>query len=255
MIETEMPGSRLLVFEDPETLFKVADAYVRRLATATVQARGRFLLVLSGGSTPQPLYRRLVEAGEQDPIPWQETHIFWGDERMVPSTNPESNAGQADSLLLSHVPVPDSQIHRIPGEEKDPVTAAEIYAHTLQQLAEEGAAWPRFDLVLLGLGSDGHTASLFPGSTFPVPAEQPTQAVLAKYGDRPAGRVTLTPPVFNSARHIVFLVTGEEKAGALAHVLEGEYDPTQWPAQRIQPENGTLVWFADTAAASQVVQR
>lgn len=253
MIETEISGSQLLVFEDSATLFQVADARVRQLATAAVQARGRFLLVLSGGSTPQPLYRRLAEAGEQDPVPWKQTHIFWGDERMVPAADPESNAGQAESLLLTHVPIPDNQIHRIPGEE-DPVTAAEAYAQTLQEFAEEGAAWPRFDLVLLGLGSDGHTASLFPGSTFPVPAEQPTQAVLAKYGDRPAGRVTLTSAVFSSARHIFFLVTGDEKAEALARVLEGEYDPTQWPAQRIQPEDGTLVWFADAAAASRIIQ-
>lgn len=254
MIETELPGSQLLIFENLATLFEVADAYVRRLAIISVQARARFLLALSGGSTPHPLYRRLAQANEKEPFPWEQTHIFWGDERMVPASDPESNAGQAKSLLLSHVPVPEKQIHPIPYEE-DPVTAAEGYAHTLEQVAEAGAAWPRFDLVLLGLGSDGHTASLFPGSTFPVPAEQPTQAVLAKYGDRPAARVTLTPPVFNSARYLLFLVTGEEKAEALARVLEGDYAPVQWPAQRIQPEDGKLIWLADTAAASQVVSR
>lgn len=254
MIETEIPGSQLLVFEDPATLFEVADAYVRRLAIISVQARGRFLLTLSGGSTPLPLYRRLAKVDEKEPFPWQQTHIFWGDERMVPISDPESNAGQAESLLLSHVPVPDEQIYPIPHEE-DPVASAEAYAHTLEQAAEADTAWPRFDLVLLGLGSDGHTASLFPGSTFPVPAEQPTQAVLAKYGGRPVGRVSLTPPVFNSARYILFLVTGEEKAQALAQILEGDYDPVQWPAQRIQPEDGKIVWLADAAAASQVVQR
>ena len=240
---------KILIFKSPAALYEGAAAYVRQVAAEAVAARGQFLLVLSGGSTPQPLYRRLAEASTEAPIPWQQTHIFWGDERMVPPDHPESNFGQANSLLLSHVPVPKSQIYRIKGD-TDPVTASEAYAETLQTAAaEDEAAWPRFDLVLLGLGSDGHTASLFPGSTYPIPAEQPTEAVLAKYGDRPAGRVTLTPPIFNSARHLLFLVVGEQKAEALAAVLEGEDNPSDWPAQRIRPVDGTLTWFVDEAAA------
>jgi 6-phosphogluconolactonase len=186
---------------------------------------------------------------EETPFPWAQTHIFWGDERMVSPTHPESNFGQAESLLLTRVPVPPTQVYRISGE-VDPVTAAGAYADILQEVAgSEGALWPRFDLVLLGLGSDGHTASLFPGSASPLPDQQPTLAVSANYEDRPAGRVTLTPPAINSARHILFLVTGTEKAEALTQVLNGPDDPVRWPAQRIQPEKGTLIWFADEAAA------
>ena len=249
MSDVESLQAKLLIFETTDALYQVAEAYVRRLADAAVVARDRFLVALSGGSTPRPLFRRLARNDEDNPFPWAQTHVFWGDERMVPPTHPESNFGQAQSLLLSHVPVPPAQVYRIPGE-KDPATAAAEYAETLRQVAAaDGSAWPRFDLVLLGLGSDGHTASLFPGSATPLPAAQPTLAVLADYGDRPGGRVSLTPPVLNSARHIVFLVTGAEKAEALAHVLAGPEDPESWPAQRIQPEEGTVIWFADEDAA------
>jgi len=249
MLDVDRPQSQLLIFETADALYQVAEAYVRQRAAVAVEERGRFLLVLSGGSTPLPLYRRLAKPRVEKPFPWSQTHLFWGDERMVPPTDPESNFGQAESSLLTHVPVPTTQVYRIPGEQ-DPVTASETYAETLRQAAAAtGKAWPRFDLVLLGLGSDGHTASLFPGSAFPPPVGQPTQAVLAQYGDRPAGRVTLTSPVFNSARHLVFLVTGAGKAEALAHVLAGPPDPVRWPAQRIQPENGTLVWFVEEKAA------
>lgn len=249
MIEVEKPPSKLLIFETPAALYQAADAYVRRLAAEAVATRGRFLFVLSGGGTPRPLYRRLAESDDQDPFPWAQTYIFWGDERMVPPTHPESNFGQAESLLLTHVPLPPNHVYRVPGEE-DPLTASDLYAATLRQVAAAtGALWPRFDLVLLGLGTDGHTASLFPGSTFPPPPEQATEAVLAKYGDRPVGRITLTPPAINSARHVAFLVTGAEKAEALAHVLEGGSNPVQWPAQRINPAEGSLVWFVDEEAA------
>jgi 6-phosphogluconolactonase len=166
------------------------------LARQAVAARGAFFVALAGGSTPRPLYRRLVDL---DALPWPETHVFWGDERTVPPDHPESNYHQARELLLDHVPVPAAQVYRIQGE-LDPVSAAEAYAQTLLAAAAAGEAWPRFDLVLLGLGSDGHTASLFPGSTYPVEEMQPTVAVSADYGNRPAGRVSLTPPVFNSAR-------------------------------------------------------
>lgn len=251
MNEAEKPQSQLLVFDSAAALYRVAEGYVQRLAEAAVQERGSFLFALSGGSTPQPLFRRLADPHS---LPWACTHVFWGDERMVPPDDPESNYHQAASLLLDHVPVPPSQIHRIPGEE-DPVSAAEMYAQTLRATAGDGAAWPRFDLALLGLGADGHTASLFPGSAFPIAPEVATEAVLAKTENRPPARVTLTAQVFNSARHVIFLVRGEEKAEALAHVLEGEYKPRQWPAQRIHPADGNLLWFVDEAAASRLVSK
>jgi 6-phosphogluconolactonase len=235
-----------LIFDTQEALFAHAAAHVQQLAEEAVAARGRFLFVLSGGSTPAPLYRRLAQATG---FPWPQTYVFWGDERMVPPHHPGSNFGQARELLLDHVPVAPEHVYRIRGE-MDRVSAAEAYAHELLQLAGEYLPWPRFDLVLLGLGSDGHTASLFPGSTFPVRKGQATLAVSAGYDDRPAGRVTLTPSVFNSARNIVFLVTGGEKAEAVAAVLGQEADRVQWPAQRIRPDKGTLTWLLDREAAA-----
>jgi len=255
-----MSPPQLLIFETAHELYHVAAAYWRRLAQEAAEVRGRFLLLLAGGSTPQPLYQRMAQPPYREDVPWSQTHVFWGDERMVPSDDPQNNYGQARELLLSHVPVPAEQVHPIHGE-LEPEEAAAAYSKTLarwttrteERLAEGQPAWPRFDLVLLGLGRDGHTASLFPGSAANEEKQRPAKAVHVEYGDRPADRVTLTPPVFNSARQILFLVTGEEKAGALASVLEGKNDPTRWPAQRIRPQNGRVSWLVDRAAAAQLV--
>lgn len=247
---------QLLIFETAAELHHVAAAYWRRLAQEAVEARDRFLLVLAGGSTPKPLYRRMAQPPYREDVPWSQTFVFWGDERMAPPGDPQSNYGQARELLLSQVPVPPEHVHPIPGE-LEPEAAAAAYNETLAQwakrLAEAERAWPRFDLVMLGLGRDGHTASLFPGSAARKREEQPARAVHAEYGDRPADRVTLTPPAFNSARQILFLVTGAEKAEALAGVLEGEDNPVRWPAQRIRPRNGRVSWLVDRAAAGQLV--
>lgn len=254
-----MPFPQLLIFETAPELYHVAAAYWRRLAQKAVEARGRFLLVLAGGSTPKPLYRLMAQPPYREDVPWSETYVFWGDERMVAPADPQSNYGQAREQLLANVPVPSEQIYPIPGE-LAPEEAAAAYDRALAQLAadpsvtpaEAGQRWPRFDLVLLGLGRDGHTASLFPGSVANEREGPPARAVNVAYGERPADRVTLTPPVFNSARQILFLVTGEEKAAALAGVLEGEEDPVRWPAQRIRPEEGRLTWLVDRAAATQL---
>ncbi|MDX1687709.1 MAG: 6-phosphogluconolactonase [Candidatus Promineifilaceae bacterium] len=243
---------QLLIFETAAELHHVAAAYWRRLAQEAVEVRGRFLLVLAGGSTPKPLYRRMAQSPYREDVPWSQTHVFWGDERMTSPEDPESNYGQARETLLSQVPVPPEQVHPVPGK-LEPEEAALAYGETLARWARAGRSWPRFDLVLLGLGSDGHTASLFPGSTGGEEEGVPARAVHAEYGDRPADRVTLTPPVFNSARQIFFLVTGEEKAEAVAGVLDGEYDPGRWPAQRIRPEDGRVSWLVDRAAATQLV--
>ena len=257
-----MPEPSLLIFDtvaDTDTrpeksdLYQKAAAFVARQARASVAARRRFLLALSGGSTPEPLFRRLAQPPYRDGLPWAQTHVFWADERAVPPDHPASNYGQAQRLLLERVAVPPEQIYRIPGEE-DPLTAAEAYANVLRRQSDAGRAWPRLDLVLLGMGSDGHTASLFPGSAFPIKRPQPTMAVSVKYGDRPAGRVTLTPGIINDARQILFLVTGESKAEALAAVLEGEPRPVQLPAQRVQPRDGAVCWMIDRAAAQQLQQ-
>lgn len=249
---------QLLVFETPAELYHVAAVYWRQLAQKAVDERGRFLVALSGGSTPEPLYRRMVQPPYREDVPWSETHTFWGDERMVPPEDAQSNYGQVQELLLAHVPVPEENVHRIRGElgaEEAATAYAETLAQFSQQPAEGEQAWPRFDMVLLGLGSDGHTASLFPGSSGDDEERAPVRAVQAVYDDRPADRVTLTPAIFNSARQILFLVIGEEKTEALTNVLEGEHDPAQWPAQRIRPEHGRVSWLVDRAAAGQLIER
>jgi len=233
---------------DPISLSHAAVELFARLALESVAARGRFTVALSGGGTPQALYRLLAQAPYSEALPWDRMHFYWGDERCVPpDDDKESCFNQARSALLAHVPLPEGNIHRIKGE-LSPGQAAADYAAQLKAMAEADLDWPRLDLVLLGLGADGHTASLFPGSD--LTSGVATIAVTAHYQDRPANRVSLTPDVFNSAANILFLATGIEKAQALAQTLAGPRDPIMLPAQRIRPENGNINWYVDEAAAS-----
>jgi len=207
-------------------------------------------LVLAGGGTPLALYARLAEAD----LPWERVHFFWGDERLVPPDDPGSNYATAHDALLRHLSLPEANIHRVKGE-LEPAAAVADYAEQLRAFAQQHdpgcpSPWPRFDVVLLGLGEDGHTASLFPGS--PAECVVPVQAVEADYAGRPAQRVTLTSIVFNHARRVAFLVTGENKAAAVAAALGPRRDPDQYPAQRIEPEEGEVVWFLDKAAGRAV---
>lgn len=241
---------QVLVFETLDALYQTAAAYVKRTAEAAVQARDRFTFALSGGGTPGPIYELLAQPPYSTTLPWAKTHVFWGDERLVPADAPGSSYHQAWTTLLAHVPLPAGNIHRLKGELPPPAAAAD-YAQQLAALAEEGQAWPSFDLVLLGLGSDGHTASLFPAGTQPQ-YHTPTLAVTADYAGRPAGRVTLTPLVFNAARNLLFLATGAEKAAAIAATLDGPFDPARWPAQRLQPDPGRVTWLIDRPAAQQL---
>jgi 6-phosphogluconolactonase len=218
------------------------------LAREAFEARGRFLVSLSGGSTPKALYRLLV--GES--LPWDRILFFWGDERCVPPQDAESCYNQAHRMLLGYVRVPAKNIFRIKGELK-PETAAAEYAQQLKELADPGLAWPRFDLCLLGLGADGHTAALFPGSA--ETSGIATVAATANYQDRPANRVSLTPDVFNAARNVVFLAAGQEKAEALSKTLTGNPDPVNLPAQRIHPGAGNVLWLVDESAASQLPEK
>ena len=178
-------------------------------------------------------------------------HFFWGDERLVPPDDTGSNYYHAAQLLLDQVHVPAENIHRVKGELSSEAAVLD-YTAQLQSFTTGQRSWPRFDLVLLGLGSDGHTASLFPGSPGKDGPEMAVKAVTANYEDRPSQRLTLTPTVFNDARHVLFLVTGANKAEAAAAVLEGPYDPEQWPAQRIQPSAGIITWLIDNAAAAKL---
>lgn len=221
---------------------------------AIVAAKGIASLVLSGGSTPINVYKLFHSPFYPDSQLWDKIHFFWGDERLVPPDDPDSNYAAAKAAFLDPLSIPPDNIHRIKGE-LPPQEAAADYAARLMTWAaryDPGAPnrWPRFDLVLLGLGADGHTASLFPGS--PVEVDAPVIAVTADYQGRPAGRVTLTPPVFNDAHHIVFLVAGAAKADAVYGTFYTD-DPVRFPAQRIQcVDDMEPLWFLDKDAARRL---
>lgn len=241
----------LLILDDPLAVAEAAAALVGEKISSAVEERDIASLVLSGGSTPSAMFRLLAQPPYLDAFPWSSLHLFWADERLVAPDDPGSNFGQAQELLLQHVPIPDKNQHRMRGELL-PQSAAADYTEQLwtwQQAHDSPAPhpWPRFDLVLLGLGGDGHTASLFPDS--PPDEQRPVVAVTAGYDGRPSHRITLTPPVFNDARAVAFLVTGSSKSAALAGTLQGDHDPRRWPAQRIQPVGGDPDWLVDAAAA------
>ncbi len=220
----------------------VADAAAQLVvdcAADAIAARGRFTLALSGGSTPRPLYQLLATDEWRDQIDWARVHLFWGDERAVAPDHADSNYRLAREALIDHVPIPDGQVHRIHGE-VDPEAAAAAYEQTLRSVAGDG-----LDLVLLGLGRDGHTASLFPNR----PAgREATRWVVADQDPTGRARITLTPPAINAARTVAFIVTGADKALVLQAVREGSPAPDLLPAQRIGPLHGRLVWIVDHAA-------
>lgn len=232
-----------LIFDSSESLSHYAAMSIIANAQRAIAQRGIFSLVLSGGSTPQRLYELLATPALARQIEWPKVHLFWGDERVIPPSAEGSNYRQAKLALLDHVPLPAQNVWRIKGELL-PRDGALDYAKQLKQ-AGGLQNWPRFDLVLLGMGGDGHTASLFPNA--PIVETQSTRAVMAHYQDRPVNRVTLTSPVINSARQVWFLVTGSAKAEMVRRVLCGEGSPMAVPALRIRPKN--LTWLLDQDAA------
>lgn len=240
----------LSIFQDGAALALAAADLFAAAAQTAVTARGRFLVAMSGGSTPQALFALLAQSPYATAVPWAQTEVYWGDERLVPPDNSGSNYYHARRLLLDHVPIPAEQVHRVRGE-LPAATAVATYRAVLKQAAAPGRAWPRLDLALLGLGADGHTASLFPGS---ADASDPVIAVSADYQGRPAARVSLTPLVFNDARRLLFLVAGADKAPALAAVVQGPNDPRRLPAQRLANPPGDLIWLVDEAAAADLAQ-
>ncbi len=227
------------IFKDSDELSQSAAEAFAAIAQKAIAERGRFLVSLSGGSTPMKLYARLAN----EKVDWAHVHFFWGDERCVPVDDSGNTYGVMRGIFFDKIGT--TNIHRVESE-LEPAQAAQAYAHTLSGFADAPFDFPRFDLVLLGMGDDGHTASLFPGSQ--VEIDSATIAVTAHYQDRPANRVSLTPKVFNQAREIWFLVTGAGKAETLRNVIKGERNLELYPAQRIQPVNGNLVWMIDKAA-------
>jgi 6-phosphogluconolactonase len=239
-----MIDSEIVVLPDAEALAQEAARRFAALAGEAVASRGRFSVALSGGSTPGVLYRLLAEEPQRSSIAWKQVHLFWGDERCVPPDHPESNYRLAHETLIAHVSIPPQNVHRLRGE-LEPAAAARSYERELQDFF--CGPKPRFDLVLLGIGSDGHTASLFPRSEALAETGRLAVAVTAHYGDRPAERVTLTLPAINSARQVWFLVSGVAKAEIVQRVLE-DADP-HLPARLVRPAAGQLTWLLDAAAA------
>ena len=220
-----------------------AHFFVALAQTATQQHP--FSVALSGGQTPRRVYELLATDELKDQINWKWVHIFFGDERPVPHQHEASNFGMARAALLAHVPIPEANIHPIAGE-GDPQLNARNYESELRSYFA-GLAWPRFDLVLLGMGEDGHTASLFPGTTA---LEEKTAWVVANWVERlNEYRITLTVPAINAAANTLFLVTGENKATRLKEVLSGASHPEKVPAQLIQPDSVT--WMIDAGAAQK----
>lgn len=239
--QTMKSNTSVKISKDLNELSESAKQAFLEVANEAIQQRGRFIVALSGGNTPMKLFEKL--AGEN--LDWTKVHFFWGDERCVPADDPGNSYGQAKKVWFDEIG--ETNIHRIPSE-LTPDSAAKEYAATLKTFSEPPLDWPRFDLILLGMGDDGHTASLFPGS--PVEVNVPTLGVTAHYQDRPANRVTLTQNVINDARNIFFLAAGTGKAETLKKVLSDTYTPAELPAQRIDPKNGKIIWFVDEAAAS-----
>jgi 6-phosphogluconolactonase len=235
------------IFPDPEALARAAADFFVALAKRRIAAEGRFSVALSGGSSPKQLYAFLASPPYRDAVPWPQMHFFWADERCVPPEHPESNYKLAYSAFLSLVPLPEANIHRIKGEE-GPVAAARSYEGDLRNFFN-GPGVPAFDLIMLGAGEDGHTASLFPGS----PLLQETARLAAPvYLDRPGrDRVTLTLLVLNHAAHVLFLASGSAKADVVSGVLDENY-ARRFPAGLVRPVNGEVTWFIDREAAKKL---
>ena len=247
-----MANRKVKLFANGMEIAQRAADEVLRIASEAAAARGAFTIALSGGSTPKVLYAFLAEnPALRNSLPWDKMKVFFGDERHVGPGHADSNFQMASDTILSKVPLQPKQIHRIKGEYPDAAQAAVEYEATIQrEFALKAGEFPRFDLLLLGMGSEGHTLSLFPGTK----ALHETARVVARnwVGKLYTERITLTAPAANNAANIIFMIAGADKACALKAVLEGPHEPEQLPAQMIQPSNGKLSWLADQAAGSML---
>jgi len=252
MTFTAPPGSRSVdVFSSPETLARAAAARFVESAASAIAAHGRFVVALSGGSTPRACFDLLATPEFSAHVDWSNVHIAWGDERCVPPNDAQSNFRMASDALLSHVPIRAQNVHRMFGE-LEPAEAALQYEHTLRALfststgAPQHIAGARFDLVLLGLGTDGHTASLFPRGRS---VRETERWVTAEFGTSVnMWRLTLTPPIINAAARVLFLVAGADKAAVLQRVWHDAINVDLLPAQAVRPSHGELHWMVNQGA-------
>ena len=236
------------IFNDLEALSQAAAEIFADLANRAIIERGRYSVALSGGHTPRRLYEILADSPYREQIHWEAVHIFWGDERCVPADDPRSNTHMARQTLLNHVPVPANHIHPILGD-LPAALAVSHYEAALQDFF--GVQPPTFDLILLGLGENAHTASLFPHTSVLGESERWVSEVYVT--EQSMYRITMTAPLINQAKEVIFLVSGTEKASALQSVLEGAYRPHEFPAQLIHPNGAHPIWLVDKAAAHKLV--
>ena len=246
---------KIQIVPDADAMSRAAAETIVAHLSESLQTHDVYSIALSGGSTPRRLYELLAnDAKLQVQIPWDRVHFFWGDERHVPPSHPDSNYRMADTALLSKVPIPSTNIHRIRAEGSDADKAAADYAREIRRFFKiDAGQMPRFNCVLLGMGSDGHTASLFPG-TFAL--EETKRLAVANWIEKfQSYRITLIRPLFNNADRILFLVGGIEKADTLKAVLEDDSKTTRFPVQLIQPTHAEVTWFLDQPAAGRLSQR
>ena len=240
----------IIVCKDSDELNRKAAAQYIALAGDAIARSGRFAVALSGGSTPAALYSLLAARDFCDRVNWPRVHLFWGDERCVPPDHPDSNFRMVRENLLAKIQIPPANIHRIMGE-KEPRQAASAYEAELKNFfGTGGGALPRFDLIFLGLGDDGHTASLFPGTDA---ANETEHLVAVAYVERlRSHRLTLTLPVINAAAQVMFLVSGKSKAAIVRAVLGSDADSARYPAAMVRPCDGQLTWLMTADAATDL---
>lgn len=238
---------RLNIYDSKEKLSEEMTSWMCDLINSTLQDQEFFTLALSGGETPQMLYKKLASEEYKEKINWKRVHIFWGDERVIPFDDDRNNAKMAFKNLISQITIPPAQVHKM-RVDIEPLFAAKDYENVLQTYF--GNTEKSFDLILLGVGDDGHTLSLFPGS---LVVDEKQHWVNAVYNEKQKMyRITLMPSIVNKASHIAFMVTGENKSEILYRIIEGQYEPNVLPAQLIKPENGELHWFLDKVAAEKL---
>jgi len=254
MNETEQglpTNTAVLVSRDMESAYALAASTIVQLADDAVRARGKFTIALSGGSTPKRLFELLASPAWQSKVPWTKTEFFFGDERYVPPTDSSSNFHMVQQAMLSRVPVPPDRVHRVLTEKKDPAEAAQLYEQEIRRVVPATSQdMPSFDLNLLGLGTNGHTASLFP---YQPALHEKKKLVVAEYIEEvKMTRVTMTAPLINASHNIVFLAMGAEKAVVVRDVVSGVFDPERLPAQLVRPSEGKLTWILEPASAAKL---
>jgi 6-phosphogluconolactonase len=240
-------ASELKVFKTIDALNRAAAKLIIDIANKAIAERGKFVIALSGGQTPMALYSLMAKTPFHDELTWKNTSVFWGDERCVPETDSRNNAHEAKSVLLDKVNIPKSNIHSVPVS-LSPAEAASEYEKEIKDYFK--GKMPCFDIILLGVGENGHTASLFPNAKVLEEQEEGIRAVYVE--EEKMFRITMTAALINSAHNILFLVTGKDKAKIMEAILSDSAQPHKYPAQLIRPNKGQLFWFLDQAAASLI---